>query len=129
MNALYRLEGTICKNCSTVYFPARKLCPDCRRKGRIEKTELSGNGQIYSYTIVHTAPAGFELQQPYALAIVKLDEGPMITAQIVDCNFDDISIGKQVSMVFRKIHEGSEKDIIQYGYKFRIVEGVGRNKE
>lgn len=116
----YRLAGTMCENCNTSYFPARKFCPKCRRKGKIVPKQFSGNGKIYSFTEVYSGPAGFELEAPYLLAIVELDEGPRITAQIVGASEKDVKIGDRVEMVFRKIMEDSEEGLIHYGYKFRL---------
>ena len=118
----YNLIGTRCKNCGEKFFPPRKLCPKCRRAGEIEKFKFSGNGEIYSYTIIHTAPEGFEFQRPYVMAIIKLDEGPWVTSQIVDCKPEDVEIGKKVRMVFRKIIAGGKEGTIRYGYKFKLVD-------
>ena len=58
---------------------------------------------------------------PYVLAIIKLIEGPKITAEIVDCEMDEVQIEKAVNVVFRKIMEKGKHGVIQYGYKFRLV--------
>ncbi|MCX8175427.1 MAG: Zn-ribbon domain-containing OB-fold protein [Candidatus Micrarchaeota archaeon] len=116
----YRLVGTECQNCKTAYFPARKLCPKCRRKGRIVPRQFSGRGKIYSYTEVFAGPSGFELEVPYLLAIVELEEGPRLTAQIVGVSEKDVKIGDEVEMVFRRIQEDSAEGLIHYGYKFRM---------
>ena len=125
--ALYRLVGTECRTCSTVYFPPRSVCPKCRRKGDIAEKQLSGNGEIYSYTIIHTAPAGFEHATPYAIAIVKTDENVLVTGQVV-APFNDIGIGKRVEMVFRKISEDGNSGIINYGFKFMLSQGKSGNQ-
>ena len=117
----YNLIGTECEKCGEKFFPPRKLCPTCRRSGDIKEFKFSGNGEIYSYTIIHAAPEGFEVQKPYAMAIIKLDEGPCITSQVVDCELGDVDIGKRVEMVFRKIIAGKDGGTIRYGYKFKIV--------
>jgi hypothetical protein len=84
------------------------------------RTQLAGKGEVYSYTIVTDAPAGFEDQAPYVLALVKLDEGPMITAQLTDLEaLDTVKIGMRVEMVTRKLRTEGEEGIIVYGYKFR----------
>ena len=116
----YRLQGTACGNCSTDYFPARKLCPKCRRKGKISPKQFSGKGKIYSFTEVSAGPIGFELESPYLLAIVELDEGPKLTAQVVGGRDTEVKIGDSVEMIFRKIVEDSPEGIIHYGYKFRL---------
>jgi len=117
----YNLIGVKCKNCGTVYFPSRVLCPKCRRKTQMEEIKLSGKGKVYTYSVVHTPPKEFEKIAPYIIAIVELEEGPKVTAQIVDCDKDKIYIGMQVEAVFRRIKEDGEDGIISYGYKFRPV--------
>ena len=81
---------------------------------------FSGVGEVFSYTVLQDAPEGFQSQAPYILALVKLDEGPMITAQLTDIDMD-IKIGDRVEMVTRKLTTEGEKGIIIYGYKFRKV--------
>jgi len=117
----YRLTGSACESCKTNYFPTRKLCPKCRRKGKIVQKQFSGKGKIYSFTEVTAGPAGFELEAPYVLAIVELDEGSRLTAQVVGVGEKDVAIGSPVEMIFRKILEDSEEGLIHYGYKFRLA--------
>ncbi len=117
----YRLLGSSCNRCNEKFFPQRSICPNCRRKGEITEIQFSGMGEIYSYTIIHVASRGFEFMKPYAMAIIKLAEGPNLTAQLVDCKPDDVEVGRKVSMVFRKINADGEKGIIRYGYKFKLV--------
>jgi uncharacterized protein len=116
----YNLVGTECKTCGQKFFPPRVICPDCRRKGKIEKFKFSGEGEIYTYSIVRAAPTGFEYQKPYAVAIIQLKEGSKCTAQIVDCKPEDVRIGDKVELVFRKIIADDESGIIRYGYKFKL---------
>lgn len=118
----YNLIGTECTNCGERFFPPRQLCPNCRRDGNITNFKFSGNGEIYSYTTIHAAPEGFTYQKPYVIGIIKLDGGPLITSQIVDCSPRDIAIGKKVKSVFRKIIAGSCGGTIRYGYKFELVD-------
>jgi uncharacterized OB-fold protein len=59
------------------------------------------------------------------VAIVKLEEGPMLTAQLTDLGEQPISIGMPVEMVTRKMrNDGDERGIIVYGYKFRPVQFI-----
>jgi uncharacterized OB-fold protein len=116
----YRLLGSECKRCNQKFFPQRTICPDCRRKGQIEEIRFSGDGEIYSYTIIHVASRGFEFLKPYVMAIVRLVEGPLVTTQVVDCNPDDVEIGSKVYLTFRKISVDGSDGIIRYGYKFKL---------
>jgi uncharacterized OB-fold protein len=114
----YRLVGEICEKCDPRIFPPRDVCPECEAPA---KTPLlfSGRGEVYSYSTVYDPPRGFEEFAPYTVALVRLEEGPMITAQLTDVDADQVSIGMPVEMVTRKMQGGGEEGAIVYGYKFR----------
>jgi hypothetical protein len=85
-----------------------------------EPVNFSGTGEIYSYTIVQDPPEGYDGQAPYMLALVRLDEGPMVTAQITDVD-GSVTIGDRVEMVTRRLTSEGKRGVIVYGYKFRHV--------
>ena len=116
----YNLIGSKCLQCGEVFFPMRVICPKCRRKGKLEPIKFTGNGKIMSYSVIHTPTDEFKNISPYAVAIIELEEGAKITSQIVDCNTDDIEIGHEVELVFRKIREEGDEGVISYGYKFKL---------
>lgn len=117
----YNLIGSECEICHTHYFPVRRICPQCRRKGKMKEVKLSGKGKIYSYTRIYAPPSGFELDAPYTMAIIELEEGPRLTAQVEDCDARDVKIGTPVEMIFRKIQEDGKEGLIHYGFKFKVV--------
>lgn len=86
------------------------------------KHELSrseeARGTIYSYTRLREPPAGFEAGAPYYLALVALEDGTLITAQLTDVD-GEVAIGDDVEMVTRKLTTDGERGMIVYGYKFR----------
>lgn len=85
-----------------------------------ESFAFSGLGRIYSYTVIVDAPAGYEEQAPYIVALVELDEGVMVTAQVTDIDAP-VKIGDRVEMVTRKLTTEGKQGMIVYGYKFRPV--------
>jgi uncharacterized OB-fold protein len=107
----------------------------------MDSVKLCGNGTIVSYTVVHDSSENFKTLIPYVLAIIELDEGPRITAQIVNVPVsqngseeqtegqsqvpNELAIGSKVSSVFRKISEDGKSGIIHYGYKFKLVPNNG----
>lgn len=117
----YNLVGSKCQDCGRIFFPPRKICPDCREVGSMEDFQLEGNGEIISYTQIHAPQEGYEEETPYIVGIIELDEGPRVTGQITETNSDEIEIGKKVRVTFRNIGEDGEKGIIHYGYKFKLV--------
>jgi hypothetical protein len=79
---------------------------------------LSGKGTVYSFTTITAPPDAFEAFAPYTLALVQLDEGPLLTVQLTDLDAPP-QIGMRVEMVVRKLRTDGEKGIIVYGPKFR----------
>ena len=116
----YALVGEVCPHCQNKIFPPRDVCPECGHEAR-DTYQFSGRGEVYSFTTVRTAPAGFEHNAPYTVALVKLVEGPMVTAQLTDLAEEPVRIGMPVEMVTRKLRSDGDKGMLVYGYKFRPV--------
>lgn len=117
----YALVGEVCPHCGGKIFPPRDVCPYCCREAK-DEFAFSGQGEVYSFTVMRDAPAGYEETTPYTVALVKLAEGPMVTAQLTDLGEQPVEIGMPVEMVTRKIREdGNERGMLVYGYKFRPV--------
>jgi len=114
------LRGEVCPHCQSKIFPPRDICPECGQDARTEY-QFSGRGEVYSYTTVNQAPAGFEKAAPYTLAMVKLEEGPLVTAQLTDLDDQPVEIGMPVEMITRRLKEDGDSGVIVYGYKFRPV--------
>ena len=120
----YALVGEICPHCEAKIFPPRDVCPHCSGEARTPY-QFSGQGEVYSYTVMNDAPAGFEENVPYTVAVVKLAEGPMVTAQLTDLGAEPVKIGMPVEMVTRRIRsDGNDRGMLVYGYKFRPL-GLG----
>lgn len=117
----YNLMGSKCGSCGKVDFPPRTVCPECGRKsiGRMERYRLKGTGSVVTYTVIHDAPAEFEMQKPYLVAIVEMDEGVRLTTQIIDADPGQMKIGMKVQATFRKLGQEGDAGVIHYGYKFR----------
>ena len=113
----YRLEAAKCAKCGKVHFPPRLVCASCGSRD-FEKYILPTEGKIQTFTIIRVPPAPFKDQAPYAVGIVELDDGVKVTAQITDCGFEELEIGKRVRVEFRKVQEEGQAGILQYGYKF-----------
>ena len=114
----YGLVGEVCDNCGVKLFPPRDVCLECKAPAQALYT-FTGLGEIYSYTTIYDAPAGFEQQAPYMVALIKLEEGPLLTAQLTDIDKSDVHIGMPVEMVTRKLRADGDEGMIVYGYKFR----------
>jgi hypothetical protein len=117
----YSLVGEVCPHCDAKLFPPRDVCPECGGEAK-NLYNFSGRGEVYSYTTVYEPPAGYEEYSPYTVALVKLAEGPLVTAQLTDVDQDKVEIGMPVEMVTRRLRsDGDERGLLVYGYKFRPV--------
>ncbi len=117
-NQRYSLTGEVCETCGDKIFPPRDICPECDAPAKTPFT-FSGRGKVYSFSTVYNAPEGYEENLPYTVALVKLDEGPMVTAQLADVAPDEVEVGMPVEMVTRKLRQEGDRGIVVYGYKFR----------
>ena len=115
--ARYRLEGQRHRTTSEVRFPCEPAAGLAAEAW--EPHMLSGAGTIYSFSVVRQPPGGYEEQTPYILALIRLAEGPLITAQLADCEPHEVTIDMPVEMVTRRLRDLGPDGLIVYGYKFR----------
>jgi uncharacterized OB-fold protein len=113
----YRLEANRCSGCNQKFFPPRRICPECGDQ-RLEPAKLAERGKLLTYTIVRVPPSQFKDQAPYAVGIVELEDGVKLTGQIVDTDFNGISIGMPLKIEFRRMYAVGDSGILCYGYKF-----------
>lgn len=88
------------------------------QSSRAGRAGTATSGTVYSYTLLQEPPLGYESQAPYYLALVALDEGGLVTAQLTDID-GAVQIGDRVDMVTRKLTTDGPQGMIVYGYKFR----------
>ncbi|MBN2191355.1 MAG: Zn-ribbon domain-containing OB-fold protein [Polyangiaceae bacterium] len=119
--ARYSLLGAYCGRCDKPEFPPRPRCPRCGH----ETTEFafSGRGTVYSYSVVRQGPDGFADQVPYVVALVALEEGPLLAAQLTDVEPGELRIGQPVEMVTRRLRDDGPQGTVLYSYKFRPPRG------
>lgn len=113
----YRMEAEKCSKCGTITFPGRIICPDCGSR-KFVKHQLSSKGKLVTFTIIRTAPDGFEDLAPYAVGIIELKDGIKILAQITDCDPEKLKTGDKLEAKFRRMNEDGKTGMIYYAYKF-----------
>ncbi len=82
-----RLMGVRCRGCGALSAVPRPACSACRAED-LEWVQLCGRGIVEGFTVVHVPPtplaaAGYGRNNPYTSVVVRLAEGPWITAQLV----------------------------------------------
>lgn len=78
-----RLLGLKCNQCSTITCPPQMSCRNCVSYD-LEAVQLSGKGEIKTYTKIVVAPEGRESEAPYLIVMVELEEGPWIMGNFTD---------------------------------------------
>lgn len=66
----------------------------------------NGTGTIKTFSVVHRSPSP-DIEAPYVLAVVALDEGWNYLTNIVGCDPEDLEIGMPVTVTFLDIEEAS----------------------
>ncbi|MDD9875969.1 MAG: Zn-ribbon domain-containing OB-fold protein [Magnetovibrio sp.] len=97
-----RLVIQKCADCGTFRFYPRHLCPGCGGDAAAW-TEVSGRGAVHSFTVVHRAPTpAFRALAPYVIALIDLDEGPRMMANLLGADALETAIGDPVGVVFQE---------------------------
>ncbi len=113
-----KLMGSKCKECGEIYVPSRKLCTKCNSTN-MEWIEMSGEGELAAFTSITVGTPffvekGYNRNKPYCFSVIKLKEGPMISAQLVgvdESKPDSIKIGTPVKVKFLETQMKEESRI------------------
>jgi len=106
-----RLLLQYCSRCQKYIFYPRPYCIRCL--GELEWREASGRGRVYSFTIVRRpATPAFADKVPYVHAIVELEEGVRMTANIVGCRPEEVRVDMPVRAVFEPA--GDDISLVQF---------------
>ena len=83
---------------------------------------IGKTGKIVSWTTIRVPPADFGYQAPYPVAVIRLDTGEFITAQVVDYDERQLRISQRVITVVRRTIQSATDDVIPYGIKVKPME-------
>lgn len=73
----------------------------------LEWREVSGRGQVFSWTVAHIARPPFAGHTPYLVATVTLDEGVNVIANLINCPLDRVAIGLRVRPAWTPLPDGT----------------------
>jgi uncharacterized OB-fold protein len=79
------LIGQACDHCGAVFLGRRNACAHCGERAFSER-RLASTGKVTSFTIVNRAAPGVPV--PFVSAVVELDDGASVLANIVDVEAD-----------------------------------------
>ncbi|NYI69810.1 hypothetical protein GGQ54_000370 [Naumannella cuiyingiana] len=87
-----------CTACEKAYFYPRPYCPNCSST-EVEWFDASGDATLLSYNVNHRLAPGYDA--PYAIAIVRLAEGPQMMTNIVDIEPDALELDMELHVQFQ----------------------------
>jgi uncharacterized OB-fold protein len=88
-----------CRDCGSYTFYPRSVCMKCMSRN-LEWRPASGQGTVYSYTIVRSPQPAFRDMAPYVVANIELPEGVRMMANVLTDDPDSVHIGMPVKIVF-----------------------------
>ena len=92
-----RLDLQRCQTCGRHVFYPRAVCPHCGGS-HLEWVTASGRASVYSFTVVHRAPAEFQAEAPYVVALVELEEGVRMLTRLLDVEPARVWVGMPVEV-------------------------------
>jgi uncharacterized OB-fold protein len=95
-----------CKDTGKFFWYPRNISP-YTLSTNVEWVAASGKGTIYTYSIMRRADPN------YAIAYVTLEEGVTMMTNIVDCDFDSLSIGQPVRLAFYDTENGQKVPVFK----------------
>ena len=113
----YRLEAARFKKSGKTYFPPRTVDPETGDT-ECEMVKLPDTGKVLTYTIIRVAPSQWGDLSPYAIAIVELTDGTRLMGQMTDVDVEEVKIGMEVRVEFRRVQTEDHHGVLSYGYKF-----------
>ncbi|HEX7038199.1 MAG TPA: Zn-ribbon domain-containing OB-fold protein [Pseudomonadales bacterium] len=94
-----------CTACGNWQFFPRLFCVVCER-GSLEWQPASGRGAVESLTVVHVPLSeAYAADVPYLVALIRLEEGPRVMANLVECAPDVARIGLPVEVTWERRSE------------------------
>ena len=92
-----------CNACGALRHPPGPSCPECHAFDR-SYVVATGRGTVYSY-VVHRHPPIPGRELPVLVALVDLEEGTRLLAEVVDCEPEDLAIGMPVTVDFQRVDD------------------------
>ena len=111
-----RLVANACKSCGATYWDYRVACAKCG-KTEFEKKDMSPDGEVISYSIVHRAAPN--VPTPYVSAVIHLNGGGAVKANVVDVEPDPdvVKLGMKVKLkTFVAGKDGQGTEAVAFGF-------------
>lgn len=80
---------------------------------------IGKKGKILQWTLIRVPAKSFMDQAPYPVVIVKMQNGENMIGQLVDWQKEDLTVGREVISVLRRLRTEGKEDVIYYHIKFK----------
>jgi uncharacterized protein len=101
------LVANQCAECGARYFDRRNACASCGSDA-FERSRLGTTGVVRTFTIIHRAAPG--VATPYVSAVVDLDGGGSVKANLVDVEPDPAAVGLGMAVRLTTFTAGTDDD-------------------
>jgi uncharacterized OB-fold protein len=105
------LLGSRCSACGRYLFPRAELCPYCSSDD-VEPVVLSDEGTVWGWTVVQTAPPGYEGPVPFGFGVVELPEGLRVITRLEIGDGDDLDFGLPVRLGIAELHDNDDGETV-----------------
>ncbi|AST96136.1 Zn-ribbon domain-containing OB-fold protein [Shouchella clausii] len=88
------MPASQCRHCGRLFHNGKSHCSGCDRDS-LDPVDLSGKGNVYSYTEIYAAPKRFVQQAPYLIVLVEMEHGLRVTGRMLN---RPVQIGDRVEL-------------------------------
>ncbi len=117
----FRIIGSKCPDCGSIWYPRRFICPKCHGRN-LQPYECAQEGEVVTSWVdmIGFPVIGFEDIDDRCVAMIKLDDGIHVMGEIIDVR-KEVPNGTRVKAVIRQLKRDDTGNLM-YGYKFEVVE-------
>jgi uncharacterized OB-fold protein len=102
-----------CDDCGDTFWYPRLVCPFCGSQS-VHYAESSGLGTVYSFTVIRRGHGPYREKAPYVLAMIQLDDGPIMMSNVVGVDPDNVAIDTPVQVIFERAGDDGEDAIPRF---------------
>ena len=100
-----KVYASKCSKCGNITFPPVADCARCLNSG-FEWIDISGEGEIETFTHIIVRPPSFQNQPTYTVAVAKMDSGVKVLAWLTGIKLGDAKVGVRVRLKAIQSEEG-----------------------
>lgn len=87
------------------FFPRATSIYTGRRD--LEWREVSGKGKVFTFTVARRARDPFQGHEPFLIAVVTLDVGVNVMANVVHCDLEEMRVGLPMKPYWMPLSNGT----------------------